>query len=225
MQVEESVSAIDYARNSAGNELWPYDDKNEINIDPEQVYDEKYDQQFDEICDFIQFLADVSLNEVSIHSNTHTEVYVGNPYRCLENEVCLASNIIYHNNYDIIFKEPKILKDFQQTEGNLLSQFCQERTYLSFYQKISEQIKNSIESLIKIIDKNLEDSNKNYPNIVTNSNNNAQTENSGRIVLSFNEIDDNLYQDDIDLPLTKRAKTDQPSISTHYFFVKKISQS
>merc|ERR1711976_835902 len=79
--------------------------------------------EMNEIKNFIEFLTDISLNEVTIHWANHTDVTASVPYQKVEKlflEDCLN---IYNDNFDLMAQNSALLKDFIESEAMLISLF------------------------------------------------------------------------------------------------------
>lgn len=98
-----------------------------------------------EIKNFIEFITDISLNEVTIHWANHTDVTASVPYQKVEKlflEDCLN---IYNDNFDLMAQNSTLLKDFIESEAMLISLFLLNKTYNEFHWKVYKFIKGKIE--------------------------------------------------------------------------------
>lgn len=105
----------------------------------------KCNLEMTEIKNFIEFITDISLNEVTIHWSNHTDVTASVPYQKVEKLFQEDCQNIYNDNFDLMAQNSGLLKDFIESEAMIISKFLQNKTYNEFHWKVYKFIKGKIE--------------------------------------------------------------------------------
>lgn len=105
---------------------------------------------------YVTGLIDISFQEINIHFSSHSKVCLDqSPYDNFEKEFLDGSVAFYHQQFTVEKSNHHVFNRFLEIESGVISQMFLNRTYLSYYNKISSNLMKSIEEQITMLDSEL----------------------------------------------------------------------
>lgn len=102
---------------------------------------------------YVTTLIDISFQEINIHFSSHSKVCLDqSPYETFEKEFIEAAVAFYHSRFAVERWNHLVFNRFLEIESGVISQMFLNRTYLSYYNKISSSLMKSVEEVITRLD-------------------------------------------------------------------------